>query len=159
MEEYDTVSKISIVPRGVEGGVTIFTPDEETLQNGLYSKRYLLDRICVSMGGRISEEILNGKQKVTSASAKDIQSATNIAKVMVEQYGMSDKIGPRFAEYPANTIPHPKDKLRAQLDDEIDRILREQTERGTQIIMENRELLDTISEHLIKYETLERSDI
>lgn len=61
MEEYDTVSKISIVPRGVSGGVTIFTPDEETMQNGLYSKRYLLDRICVSMGGRISEELLNGK--------------------------------------------------------------------------------------------------
>ena len=113
MEDYDTVSKISILPRGVAGGVTIFTPDEESLQNGIYSKRYLLDRICVSMGGRISEELLNGKSKVTSASAKDFQQATNIAKLMVEQYGMSDAIGPRFAEYPPNIIPDPRDNLRA----------------------------------------------
>ena len=73
MEEYDLVSKISIVPRGGAGGVTIFTPDEEAMESGMYSKQYLLNRICVGMGGRIAEEIINGKSKVTTGASNDFQ--------------------------------------------------------------------------------------
>lgn len=71
MEEYDLVSKISIVPRGGAGGVTIFTPNEEAMESGMYSKQYLLNRICVGMGGRIAEEIINGKNKVTTGASND----------------------------------------------------------------------------------------
>lgn len=68
MSEYDLVNKISIVPRGGAGGVTIFTPEEEAMESGMYSKTYLLNRICVAMGGRIAEEIINGKNKVTTGA-------------------------------------------------------------------------------------------
>ena len=71
MPEYDLVSAITIVPRGGAGGVTIFTPDEETMESGMYSKAYLLNRICVGMGGRIAEEIINGKNKVTTGASND----------------------------------------------------------------------------------------
>jgi cell division protease FtsH len=84
MSEYDLVSKISIVPRGGAGGVTIFTPDEEAMESGMFSKQYLLNRICVGMGGRIAEEIINGKDKVTTGASSDFQVVTNTAKMMVE---------------------------------------------------------------------------
>jgi len=71
MQEYDLVNAITIVPRGGAGGVTIFTPDEETMESGMYSKSYLLNRICVGMGGRIAEEIINGKNKVTTGASND----------------------------------------------------------------------------------------
>ena len=71
IKDFDEVNKISIVPRGASGGVTIFTPDEEVLQTSMYTKQYLLDKICVSMGGRIAEELVNGKQKVTTGASND----------------------------------------------------------------------------------------
>lgn len=71
MAEYDLVSKISIIPRGGTGGVTIFSPNEEAMESGMYSKEYLENRICVGMGGRIAEEILNGKDKVTTGASND----------------------------------------------------------------------------------------
>lgn len=95
MSDYDVVNKISIVPRGGAGGVTIFTPNEEAMESGMYSKEYLENRICVAMGGRIAEEIINGKNKVTTGASNDFQQCTNTAKMMVEQMGMSDVIGPR----------------------------------------------------------------
>ena len=73
MEEYDLVNKISIVPRGGAGGVTIFTPNEEAMESGMYSKEYLENRICVAMGGRIAEEIINGPDKVTTGASNDFQ--------------------------------------------------------------------------------------
>jgi cell division protease FtsH len=73
MDEFDLVNKISIVPRGQAGGVTIFTPNEEAMNSGMYSKEYLENRICVGMGGRIAEEIINGKNKVTTGAANDFQ--------------------------------------------------------------------------------------
>jgi len=101
MKEYDLVSKISIVPRGGAGGVTIFTPNEEAMSSGMYSKQYLLDRICVGMGGRIAEEVINGKNKVTTGASNDFQQVTNTARQMVETMGMSDVIGPRNIATPS----------------------------------------------------------
>lgn len=65
------VNKISIIPRGQSGGVTIFTPNEEMMESGMYSKDFLENRICVGMGGRIAEEIINGKNKVTTGASND----------------------------------------------------------------------------------------
>ena len=93
MEDYDELNKISIVPRGNSGGVTLFTPDEE--KGGMYPKDYLLNRICVGMGGRIAEEMTNGKNKITTGAQNDFEVATNTARMMVEQMGMSERIGPR----------------------------------------------------------------
>lgn len=71
MDNYDVVNKISIVPRGSAGGVTIFTPEEEALNSGMYSKEYLLNMICVTLGGRVAEEIVNGKDNVTTGASND----------------------------------------------------------------------------------------
>lgn len=73
MKEYDIVNKVSIVPRGASGGVTIFTPDEEAMASGMYSKEYLENRICVGLGGRIAEELVNGKDNVTTGASNDFQ--------------------------------------------------------------------------------------
>jgi len=104
MEEYDLVNKISIVPRGGAGGVTIFSPEEEAMESGMYTKEYLENRICVAMGGRIAEELVLGSDKVTTGASNDFMQATNTARMMVEQMGMSDIIGPRAL---LNTMPTP----------------------------------------------------
>ena len=135
MQDYDIVNKITIVPRGNAGGVTIFTPNEEAMESGMYSKEYLENRICVAMGGRIAEEIINGKNKVTTGASNDFQQCTNTARQMVEALGMSDEIGPRnVGGAGASTSPYARnsanpadlgDKLRKKVDDEVDRILTE----------------------------------
>ena len=104
MEEYDLVNKISIVPRGGTGGVTIFSPEEEAMESGMYTKEYLENRICVAMGGRIAEELVLGSDKVTTGASNDFMQATNTARMMVEQMGMSDIIVPRAL---INTMPTP----------------------------------------------------
>lgn len=105
----------------------------------MYSKSYLLNRICVGMGGRIAEEIINGKNKVTTGASNDFQQVTNTAKMMVEQMGMSDVVGPRNI---SDSQMSPMQRamsgggsgdgpiLQNKIDDEIDRILNEQYERG-----------------------------
>lgn len=114
--------------------MTIFTPEEEAMESGMYSKSYLLNRICVAMGGRIAEEIINGKKKVTTGAQNDFMQATNTAKMMVEQMGMSDVIGPRNI---SNQAMSPMQQMmmgganegadvKNKADAEIDRILTEQ---------------------------------
>merc|ERR1719163_2719675 len=131
MAEYDLVNKISIVPRGGAGGVTIFTPEEEAMESGMYSKTYLLNRICVAMGGRIAEEIVNGKNKVTTGASNDFMQCTNTAKMMVEQMGMSDVIGPRNVQPPGGSMYGGQTGavqgtvIKEKVDKEIDRILDE----------------------------------
>ena len=71
MEDYDLVAKISIVPRGGTGGVTVFLPEQEAMDSGMYPKDYLENRICVGMGGRIAEELVNGKNRVTTGASND----------------------------------------------------------------------------------------
>merc|ERR1719262_2070526 len=95
MNDYDLVAKISIVPRGPAGGVTIFMPTEDRLNSGLYSKEFLENRMCVALGGRIAEEIINGKDNVTTGASNDFQQCTQVAKAMVSQLGMSELVGQR----------------------------------------------------------------
>merc|ERR1712151_119918 len=95
MNDYDVVAKISIVPRGPAGGVTIFMPSEDRLNSGLYSKEFLTNRMCVALGGRLAEEIINGKDNVTTGASNDFQQCTQVAKAMVSQLGMSEVVGQR----------------------------------------------------------------
>ena len=131
MEDYDLVNKISIVPRGSTGGVTIFTPEEEAMESGMYTKEYLENRICVALGGRIAEEIVNGKDFVTTGASNDFQQCTNTAKMMVEQMGMSDAIGPRNVQPPSGGMYGGQSgsvqgsEIKKKVDSEIDRILAE----------------------------------
>ena len=167
MEEYDLVNKISIVPRGGAGGVTIFTPEEEAMESGMYSKQYLLNRICVAMGGRIAEEIVNGKNKVTTGASNDFMQCTNTAKMMVEQMGMSDIVGPRnISQQGASPMQMMMsggaaegDDLKNKADEEIDRILAEQYERGMKLLTENRDVLDEVAKVLIEKEKIDGKEL
>ncbi|CAE7880799.1 FTSH1, partial [Symbiodinium necroappetens] len=96
MNDHDVVAKISIVPRGPAGGVTIFMPSEDRLNSGLYSKEFLENRMCVALGGRLAEEIINGKDNVTTGASNDFQQCTQVAKQMVMTLGMSPEIGQRL---------------------------------------------------------------
>merc|ERR1719245_2127944 len=96
MSDFDVVTKISIVPRGPAGGVTIFMPSEDRLNSGLYSKEFLENRMCVALGGRIAEEIINGRDNVTTGASNDFQQCTQVASAMVTQLGMSEVVGQRI---------------------------------------------------------------
>merc|ERR1712230_105096 len=92
--DYDQVQKISIIPRSNgAGGLTFFAPQESRLESGMYSKQYLESQLAVALGGRLAEEIIYGEDMVTTGASNDIQQVANIAKRMVKEWGMSDKVG------------------------------------------------------------------
>merc|ERR1719487_73337 len=92
--DYDMVTKVTILPRtNGAGGFTLFTPTEERLESGLYSMRYLKGQLAVALGGRVAEEIVFGKEEVTTGASGDLQQVRNIARRMMAQWGYSkDKI-------------------------------------------------------------------
>merc|ERR1712151_334718 len=95
MPDYDQVQKISIIPRSNgAGGLTFFAPSDTRLESGLYSKQYLESQLAVALGGRLAEEIIFGEDEVTTGASNDIQQVANIAKRMVTEWGMSEKVGP-----------------------------------------------------------------
>ena len=91
MQEYDEVRKVSILPRGDAGGVTYFQPSTDDI--GMYTKDYLLSQIKVALGGHAAEEIVYGREHVTTGASSDFQQTFNIAREMVTTYGMSETIG------------------------------------------------------------------
>ncbi|MGB5972953.1 MAG: ATP-dependent zinc metalloprotease FtsH3, partial [Nodosilinea sp.] len=94
MPDYDPVQKISIIPRGRAGGLTWFTPSEDRLESGLYSRSYLQNQMAVALGGRIAEEVIFGEEEVTTGASNDLQQVARVARQMVTRFGMSDKLGP-----------------------------------------------------------------
>ncbi|HEY9806283.1 MAG TPA: ATP-dependent zinc metalloprotease FtsH3, partial [Candidatus Obscuribacterales bacterium] len=94
MPDYDPVQKISIIPRGRAGGLTWFTPSEDRMDSGLYSRSYLQNQMAVALGGRIAEEIIFGEEEVTTGAASDLQQVARVARQMVTRFGMSDRLGP-----------------------------------------------------------------
>tara|TARA_B000000475_G_scaffold106192_1_gene86290 strand:- start:158 stop:742 length:585 start_codon:yes stop_codon:yes gene_type:complete len=91
MQEYDEVRKVSILPRGDAGGVTYFQPSTDDV--GMYTKDYLLSQIKVALGGHAAEEIVYGREHVTTGASSDFQQTFAIAREMVTTYGMSETIG------------------------------------------------------------------
>ncbi|WP_398322001.1 ATP-dependent zinc metalloprotease FtsH, partial [Vulcanococcus sp.] len=94
MPDYDPVQKISIIPRGNAGGLTFFTPSEERMESGLYSRAYLQNQMAVALGGRVAEEIVYGEDEVTTGASNDLQQVARVARQMVTRFGMSDRLGP-----------------------------------------------------------------
>ncbi|CAJ1397853.1 unnamed protein product [Effrenium voratum] len=164
MNDYDVVAKISIVPRGPAGGVTIFTPSEERLDSGLYTKEFLENRMCVALGGRLAEEIINGKDNVTTGASNDFQQCTQVAKQMVMSLGMSPAIGQRLLggqqgggpfmgrDFMGQSAPPMSQALRQQVDDEVKRIVDEQYKRGMKLLTDNMYLLDELAKTLMEQE-------
>merc|ERR1719316_2035505 len=93
--DYDMVTKVTVIPRSSgAGGFTLFTPSEEQLESGMYSKRYLEAQLAVALGGRVAEEIIYGEDGVTTGASNDLQQVRNVARRMVSQWGFAgDTLG------------------------------------------------------------------
>ena len=119
------------------------------------------------MGGRIAEEIINGKNKVTTGASNDFQQVTNTARMMVEQMGMSDLVGPRNISSQSMSPMQAmmqggggsSEELQNKADQEIDRILNEQYARGMKLLTENRDVLDEIAKTLIEKEKIDGKEL
>ncbi|CAK0863157.1 unnamed protein product, partial [Prorocentrum cordatum] len=172
MNDYDVVAKISIVPRGPAGGVTIFMPTEDRLNSGLYSKEFLENRMCVALGGRIAEEIINGKDNVTTGASNDFQQCTQVANAMVSQLGMSDVIGQRVVGgqdggnpfmgrdmMGGGGAPPVSQSLREKVDAEVKRIVDAQYERGMSLIRSNMYILDELANLLLEREKVNGDEL
>ena len=154
----DPLHKVTILPRGMALGVTWTLPEERHT----YSREYFMDVICKAMGGRVAEKIVFGQ--LNSGAANDLEQATNIARRMVREWGMSDNVGPMawhgqqqvfLGEDLMTSGREYSDSTAKMLDDEISRILREQEERAHQMLMKHRRGLDLVAEALLAQETID----
>ncbi|MGI8555287.1 MAG: ATP-dependent zinc metalloprotease FtsH [Pyrinomonadaceae bacterium] len=160
--ESDPVHKVTIVPRGRALGVTFYLPEHDILGR---TKEELLAMIANAMGGRIAEEIFIGR--ITTGASNDIEKATELARSMVCQYGMSD-LGPlAFGKkeeqvFLGREIAQHRDFSEAtaiKIDHEVNRIISEQYERAKAILSENKEAMERLTQALLEHETLDSVQI
>jgi cell division protease FtsH len=160
--ESDPVHKVTIVPRGRALGVTFFLPEQDILGR---TKEELLAMIANAMGGRIAEEVFIGR--ITTGASNDIEKATEIARAMVCQYGMSD-LGPLaygkkeeqiFLGREINQHRDFSEETAIKIDQEVKRIISEQYERAKNILTDNREAMDRLVEALLQHESLDSAQM
>ncbi len=162
----DPVHEVSIIPRGNAAGYTMTRP--ETDDNDVsYNK--LVDNICMSLGGRVAEELVI--KDVTTGASADLQHVSDIARRMVKQWGMSDKLGlvaydsdqPVFMgmeyEYGGGARDGYSEKTAAEIDDEIRRLVASAHERAVKLLTENRSILDNMSRVLVEKETIYTEEV
>ncbi|GKV57780.1 ATP-dependent zinc metalloprotease FtsH [Sporosarcina sp. NCCP-2222] len=164
LDDAEIVHKVTIVPRGQAGGYAVMLPKEDRY---FMTKPELLDKIAGLLGGRVAEEIVLGE--VSTGAHNDFQRATGIARSMVTEYGMSDKLGPMqfgqaqggnvFLGRDFNSEQNYSDSIAYEIDQEMQRIIKEQYNRTKQILTENRSLLDLIATTLLDVETLDAEQI
>ncbi|MBM7663440.1 cell division protease FtsH [Bacillus mesophilus] len=164
LDEADMVHKVTIVPRGQAGGYAVMLPKEDRY---FMTKPELLDKITGLLGGRVAEEIVFGD--VSTGAHNDFQRATGIARKMVTEYGMSDKLGPlQFGQPQGGQVflgrdihneQNYSDKIAYEIDLEIQRFIKESYEKARQILTENRDKLELIAKTLLEVETLDAAQI
>ena len=168
MPDYDPVQKISIIPRGQAGGLTFFTPSEERMESGLYSRSYLQNQMAVALGGRVAEEIIYGEDEVTTGASNDLKQVASVARQMVTKFGMSDKLGPvalgrsQGGMFLGRDIASERDfseDTAATIDSEVSELVDSAYKRATKVLTENRGMLDEMAEMLIERETIDSEDI
>ena len=168
MPDYDPVQKISIIPRGQAGGLTFFTPSEERMESGLYSRAYLQNQMAVALGGRVAEEIVYGEDEVTTGASNDLQQVANVARQMVTRFGMSETLGPvalgrsQGGMFLGRDIAAERDfseDTAATIDDEVSQLVAEAYKRATDVLTTNRAVLDELAEMLVEKETVDSEDL
>jgi len=159
----DPVQKVTIIPRGRALGVTEQVPERDRYN---YNKEYVLNRIAIMLGGRAAERIIFND--VTSGAANDLKQVTSIARKMVTQWGMSEKIGPvsykvgEEHQFLGKEMAQPKDfsEYTAKLiDDEIKRIVSEMEDKARKLLEENRNKLDALAHALLVHESITADEI
>ncbi|WP_457568449.1 ATP-dependent zinc metalloprotease FtsH [Desulfurobacterium sp.] len=153
----DRVHKVTIIPRGKALGITQQLPEDDKYT---YTKEYLLDKLCVLFGGRVAEEVALGT--ISTGAGNDIERATEIARKMVAEWGMSEKIGPiaikmkeQFGE-PSELV---SEDLKRLVDKEVKRIIAETYEKAKELITNNFEKLENLAKALLERETLTGEEI
>jgi cell division protease FtsH len=164
LDEAEIVQKVTIVPRGQAGGYAVMLPKEDRY---FMTKPELLDKIVGLLGGRVSEEIVFGE--VSTGASNDFQRATGIARRMVTEFGMSDKLGPlQFGQQQGSQVflgrdfnndQNYSDAIAYEIDLEIQRIVKECYEKARKVLTENRATLDIIAKTLLEVETLDAEQI
>ena len=161
----DPVHKVTIVPRGRALGITFSLPEEDRHN---YTKSYILGRLAMAYGGRVAEELIFGADKVTTGAAQDIQQATEMARRMVTQFGMSDAVGPIAVGEKEQQVflgrdithHHEVSERTAELvDGEVKRILDEAFQRAKDILSGDMDTLQKMAEALLERETLDREEV
>jgi|Transcript_80095 cell division protease FtsH len=163
MPNHDPVAKITIIPRGKAGGLTFFTPSEDRLDFGMYTRSYLEEKMAVAFGGRVAEELIFGRSEVTTGASSDFEEATKIATYMVVSQGFSDEIGPMVVntnKYQTVAGMPPVSEATAKIvDDEVQKLVREAYDRAKTVLTENMDSLNKIAERLIEKETMEGAEV
>ncbi|MBP8039027.1 MAG: ATP-dependent zinc metalloprotease FtsH [Aeromonadaceae bacterium] len=163
--DHDPVYKVSIIPRGRALGVTMYLPEQDRWS---HSKQYLESMISSLYGGRIAEEIIYGREKMTTGASNDIERATDIARKMVTQWGMSEEMGPMlYAEEEGEVFlgrsmakaKHMSDDTARAIDAEIKHVINRNYDRAKHILMDNLDILHAMKDALMKYETIDAKQI
>ena len=163
--EHDPVYKVSIIPRGRALGVTMFLPEKDKYS---ISKRKINSQISSLFGGRIAEELVYGKDAVTTGASNDIERATELAHKMVKLWGMSDVMGPLaygeeegevFLGRQVTKHKHISDDTFNKVDSEIRIIIDANYDIAYKILEENRDILDSMAAALIEFETIDMGQI
>jgi cell division protease FtsH len=161
----DPLHKVTIIPRGRALGITASLPEED---RHAYSRDYLFARLVMLFGGRVTEEMIFGHDKVTTGAGNDIERATGMARRMVTQFGMSDVVGPMaigdgeqevFLGRDIGQRRHVSERTAELVDNEVKALLDRAYERARAIMEENRELLERLALALLERESLDRVEI
>jgi cell division protease FtsH len=162
---HDPVYKVSIIPRGRALGVTMFLPEEDRYS---MSKEHLESQISSLFGGRIAEELIFGRDSVTTGAQNDIQRATNIARSMVTKWGLSEKLGPLmygeeeeevFLGRSVTQHKNVSDETAHTIDEEVRGFIERNYGRAKRILEEHMDKLHTMADALMKYETIDSGQI
>ena len=165
MPSHDPVYKVTIIPRGRALGVTMFLPEADRLS---FSKELIDSQICSLFGGRIAEELIFGKEHVTTGASNDIERATQLARNMVTKWGLSEKLGPlTYSEeegeiFLGHSITQHKaisDETAHLIDEEIREIIERNYQRAEKLLKKNIKKLHMMAEALLKYETIDADQI
>jgi cell division protease FtsH len=168
MPDYDPVQKISIIPRGRAGGLTWFTPSEDRMDSGLYSRSYLQNQMAVALGGRIAEEIIFGEEEVTTGASNDLQQVARVARQMITRFGMSDRLGPvalgrqngnMFMGRDIMTERDFSEETASIIDGEVRELVDEAYRRAKDVLVNNRVVLDKLAQMLIDKETVDSEEL
>tara|TARA_B100000524_G_scaffold216777_1_gene113987 strand:- start:108276 stop:110132 length:1857 start_codon:yes stop_codon:yes gene_type:complete len=169
MPDYDPVQKISIIPRGQAGGLTWFTPSEERMESGLYSRSYLQNQMAVALGGRVAEEIIFGAEEVTTGASNDLQQVTRVARQMITRFGMSDRLGPVAlgrqnggGVFLGKEIASDRDfsnETASAVDEEVRQLVDIAYKRAKNVLEDNRHILNDLAAMLIEKETIDSDEL
>ena len=153
LSNFDTIGKVSIAPRGNAGGLTFLVPDENILDSGLYTRDYLMSMITFTLGGRMAEELIFGKEDITSGASNDLERVTSLAKRMVTEFGMSSKLG--NVVYNDNISKNTNNMIY----NEIEEIINKCNKQANKILQENMILLKNVAKKLIDEETINSKEL